>query len=578
MYTAPSIIPEMHFNTFKQFDYLRPDLNLIEKSFRKILETFYSAKTFDECENAIERINVLRSEFDSMYSIAMIRFNINTADPYYANEAHYYDTNIPIYQNLVLEYYKALKASPFKENIKDKWGLSLFHHVESAILSNHPAILDDLKTENKLSSQYNKLIASAKINFNGEENNIAGMLAFEQEQDRAMRKNASEAKWQFFSNNSVKLDDLYHQLVQTRHKTARKLGFNNFIELAYTRYLRTDYSQANVSVFREQIKAKVVPIVSEINKKRAERLRIDKIKYYDSAIFFKTGNAKLKGDDDCLLNNAETMFSQFAPEMDMFFKFMRNKELMDLISRKNKSFRGYCTWINQHKSPFIFANFNGTSNDVRILVHELGHAFQKYHSKHHQLPEYSRPTFEACEIHSMSLEFLSWPWMNLFFEEDSIKYQYSHICGALTLLTYCAAIDEFQHVVYAEPGLSSLERKKEWKKIEQKYLPYHDYDDNDFLNAGGYWQQQSHIFTKPFYYIDYGLAQICALQFWNRSRNDFNNAWQDYLKICKVGGSMSFAEILNLAALKSPFEEDCLETTLQPVVQWLDNVSDSDLG
>ena len=570
---APNQSPA-HIGTFNNFEYKRPDLDIFENLFRKALENLLTSKSFADCEDAIDTINNLRAEVDTMQSLALIRYNANTQDAFYTAEAHYFDTHYPLYQNIILEFYKLLRVSPYKNKIQKKWGPSIFSYIDAALLTSSPLIIENLKVENQLSSQYNKLIASAKINFEGAQRNIADIQVFEQDTDRNKRKIAAEAKWNFFASHAEKLDTLYSQLVKVRHETAQSLGLNNFIDLAYLRFSRTDYKQEHVALFRNQIKKFVVPIVNEIYKKRALRLNLDKIKYYDTGISFKTGNAKVKGDFNWLLNTADNMFSQLSPETDMFFKFMRNKELMDLVSRKDKSYRGYCTWLNKYKAPFIFANFNGTSNDVRILIHELGHAFQKYHSKHFKLPEYNRPTLEACEINSMGLEFLTWPWMNLFFGEDTTKYQYSHMCSALVLLTYCAAIDEFQHVIYARPDLSAQERKNEWKKIEAIYLPYHDYDDNGFLNTGAYWQHQAHVFTKPFYYIDYALAQICALQFWNRANVNFDDAWQDYLKICKVGGSLTFSEILKLGNLKSPFESNCLEVTIKPVVEWLNCIDD----
>lgn len=570
--TASTLTMPIH--SFQDFNYTRPDINKLEAIFRKILETFQTAKTFSVCETAIDAINDLRYEIDTMYSIAMIRYNGNTSDSFYANESHYFDTHLPIYQNLILEFYIALNNSKYKNKIRKKWGNALFNTIDCVILSNSPVIIEELKEENQLSSQYNRLIASARIPFNAEEKNIADINVFEQHTDRGIRKDAAEAKWNFFSNNENKLDSIYDNLVKTRHNTAQKLGFTNFIELAYARYNRTDYKPGQVALYRKQIKDVVVPLIGQIYSKRAKRIEIDNVKYYDSAISFKSGNAKLQGNFEWLMNTTERMFSELSPETGVFFKYMKNKGLMDLVSRKDKAFRGYCTWLGKYKSPFIFANFNGTSNDVRVLIHELGHAFQKYHSKHYKLPEYTRPTLEACEIHSMSLEFLTWPWMNLFFGQDAEKYRYAHLCAAVTLLAYSASIDEFQHVVYANPGLSPKERKLEWKKIEKTYMPYNDYEGNDFLNGGGYWQQQSHVYTKPFYYIDYALAQICALQFWNRSTINFEQTWADYMKICKVGGSMSFSEILTLGNLKSPFEEGCIEATIKPVIEWFNNIDD----
>ena len=227
--------------------------------------------------------------------------------------------------------------------------------------------------------------------------------------------------------------------------------------------------------------------------------------------------------------------------------------------------------------PFIFSNFNGTSGDIDVLTHEAGHAFQVYCSKDYQIPEYHWPTYEACEIHSMSMEFFTWPWMELFFKEDTAKYRFTHLSEALLFIPYGVTVDEFQHFVYAHPEASPQDRKAAWREIEKKYLPHRDYEDNDYLERGGYWHQQGHIFGDPFYYIDYTLAQICAFQFWKRSRENRETAWADYLRLCQAGGSQSFLELVGLANLISPFEDGCIASVVKVIEDWLDGVDDSEL-
>ena len=248
---------------------------------------------------------------------------------------------------------------------------------------------------------------------------------------------------------------------------------------------------------------------------------------------------------------------------------------MDLVSKKGKMSGGYCTYINKYKSPFIFSNFNGTSGDVDVLTHEGGHAFQCYESKDMDVPEYVFPTSEAAEIHSMSMEFLTWPWMNLFFEDEEDKYKFSHLSGAVNFIPYGVTVDEFQHFVYENPEATPRERKSKWREIEKKYLPFRDYEDNDFLNRGGFWFKQSHIFEVPFYYIDYTLAQVCAFQFWIKYREDRNKAWNDYLKLCKAGGSKSFLELVKIGNIRNPFEDGCIKEVVKPIKEWLDGIDDS---
>ena len=162
---------------------------------------------------------------------------------------------------------------------------------------------------------------------------------------------------------------------------------------------------------------------------------------------------------------------------------------------KGKQSGGYCTYISEYGAPFIFSNFNGTSGDIDVLTHEAGHAFQVYESRGFEVPEYGFPTYEACEIHSMSMEFFTWPWMDRFFEDEADKYRFDHLASGLIFIPYGVTVDEFQHFVYENPDATPAERKQAWREIERKYLPHRNYDDNAYLEQGGFWHKQGHIFS-----------------------------------------------------------------------------------
>jgi M3 family oligoendopeptidase len=338
---------------------------------------------------------------------------------------------------------------------------------------------------------------------------------------------------------------------------------------------RSEYGPKEVAVFREQVLKNIVPIANKIRKKQEKRLGLDKIKYYDEPLEYLTGNAKPKGDKDWMVNKAKKMYAELSPETNEFFEFMTDKNLLDLETKPGKSMGGYCTYIPEYKSPFIFANFNGTSADVDVLTHEAGHAFQNFRSRDFSIPEYIWPTLEACEIHSMSMEFITWPWMNLFFREETDKYKYSHLSSGILFIPYGVTVDEFQHWVYENPEASPEERKETWRKIEKKYLPLKDYDGKDFYERGGYWFRQGHIFRDPFYYIDYTLAQICAYQYWIKFNQDRNSAWKDYLKLCDAGGSKPFLELVKYGNLESPFKKETVENISTPIDDWLSGIDDS---
>ncbi len=483
----------------------------------------------------------------------------------------------PKYQGLVTKYFTAMVNSPFRSELEAKWGKQLFTIASLSLKSFTPEIIDDLVQENKLSSEYSKLIASAKIIFEGEERNLAQLTPFQLSTDRSMRKKAADARYGFLEENEPKLDELYDQLVKIRTQIAKKLGYNSFVELAYIRLNRSDYDAGKVADFRQQVLDYIVPVASKLKERQRARIGVERIHYYDDDFSFPSGNAVPKGDPDWIVEQGRLMYAEMSPETDEFYNFMTDSGLLELVSKKGKRGGGYCTYISEYKAPFIFSNFNGTAGDIDVLTHEVGHAFQVYCSRDFQVPEYYFPTLEACEIHSMSMEFIAWPWMELFFKEDADKYKFIHLSNALEFIPYGVAVDEFQHRIYEQPDMTPAERKQMWREIERKYLPHRVYDDQAYLERGGFWQKQAHIYKSPFYYIDYTLAQICALQFWKRSQENPNNAWQDYLRLCKQGGSQSFTELVRVAGLISPFEKGCVASVIGEIEQWLDAADDSKL-
>lgn len=562
---------------FADYQYVRIDMKEYETQFKDLLQKFSTATSFDEQNGLMAQINELRNEFESMSQIVYIRHTIDTTDEFYKKEQDYFDEQDPIYQGLVTSYYEALVQSTFKAELEKKWGKQLFRMADLALKTFKPEIVEDLQLENKLSSEYTKLMASAKIPFEGEERTLSQLAPFILSTDRTMRKNASEAKYEFFKENESKIDDIYDQLVKVRTKIAKKLGFNNFVELGYARMTRVDYNHQMVANFRDQVKELIVPVATHLKEKQRARIGVEKLAYYDDKFSFKTGNPTPKGEPSWIVDQAKQMYKELSNETNEFFTFMNEKGLLDLVSEKGKAGGGYCTYISSYKSPFIFSNFNGTSGDIDVLTHEVGHAFQVFLSRGYQVPEYHFPTYEACEIHSMSMEFFCWPWMEQFFKGDTEKYKFNHLSESLLFIPYGVAVDEFQHFVYENPDATPTERKQAWRNIEKKYLPHKTYEENDYLERGGFWHQQAHIFNSPFYYIDYTLAQICAFQFWKRANEDQKDAWNDYVNLCKQGGSYSFTELVDIANLISPFEKGCVESVIGDIREWLMNVEDDKL-
>ncbi|MGL6104827.1 M3 family oligoendopeptidase [Romboutsia sp.] len=555
---------------FSKFEYTRPNYNKDKKEISKLVNKIELSSTYSEQKENIDKLNKLRNNIESMSTICSIRHSINTEDSFYEKEKQYWDEYSPLYEELNAAFYNVIINSKFKENIIHDYGKQFISIVEYSLKAFSKDIIEDLQEENKLCSEYTKLLASAKINFEGEVRNLSGLGTFMLSSNREMRIKASEAYYGFFEQNEEKFDDLFDKLVKVRVTIAKKLGFNNFVELGYIRMKRTDYNSEMVKKFREQVLEYIVPVASKLYERQGRRIGLDQLTYVDENLEFLSGNATPKGDSKYIIENGKKMYEELSKETESFFNFMLENELMDLVTKKGKAAGGYCTYIPNYKSPFIFSNFNQTSDDIDVLTHEAGHAFQLYMSRWIEMPEINFPTYESCEIHSMSMEFITWPWMELFFKEDTEKYKFTHLSSAIKFIPYGIVVDEFQHEVYEKPNMTKEERKNAWRELEKKYLPHKNYEGCEFLEKGGWWFKQGHIFKNPFYYIDYTLAQICALQFWKKIRENKEEGWTDYLNICKVGGTKSFLEIVNIGNLKSPFEDGCVESVIKTIENWLD--------
>jgi len=564
----------MKFNDYK---YEKINIDETKEKFSNLIKSFSDAENLEEQTKYMDEIIKLRNHIETMETLVSIRHSIDTTDEFYDKENEYVDEISPILFGFISEFYKALVNSKFRADLEKKYGKFLFDLAENTLKTFNEEIIPDLQEENRLSSKYSKLIASAKIQFDGEEKNLSEMVPYTQSKDRNVRIKASKKVAHFFKENKDEFDKIYDGLVKVRTTIAQKLGYKNYVELGYARLSRLEYDSKMVASYRKQVLENIVPLHTELRQRQAKRLGLDKLKFYDEPIKFNSGNADPHGDPEWILNHGKTMYNELSKETAEFFSFMTEKNLLDLLSKKGKMSGGYCTYIPEYKSPYIFANFNGTSHDVDVLTHEAGHAFQVYQSRGYEIPEYLWPTYEACEIHSMSMEFLTWPWMDLFFENDAEKYKFIHLSEALLFIPYGVTVDEFQHWVYENPNATPDDRRAKWLEIEKKYLPTRDYGEVDDLKEGIFWFRQGHIFNSPFYYIDYTLAQVCAFQFWIKSQENREKAWDEYLALCKLGGSKPFFELMKAANLKNPFDQGTIASVIPKIREFLESIDDMKL-
>ena len=555
---------------FSDFPYQRITAEEFEDTAAQVVEEFTQAASGKEQINILKSWDNQMKKWESFATMAYIRFTQNTQDEERKAEREYYDGLYPTMVGGEQTLIREILSSPFREELESTFGANLFETWELSLTAFDPKIADEKRTEAELSAQYSALLAGLKIPFRGKEYTLSTLYPFYESADRSVRLEAKQAQAQALGEVQEELDQIYSKLVEIRHAMALKMGFTNYINLGYAQMGRVDYSAEDVAQFRQQIVDIVVPITQKIIASRAQRLALDDYNYADEGLMDAKGEISPKGDHDWMLEQAHNMFSEMGEDFDLFFSMMYQRNLLDLKSREGKQGGGYCTIFADQEAPFIFANFNGSQGDVRVFTHECGHAFQCFQSRNQAHRKMIWPTYEAAEIHSMSLEFLSYPWMEDFFKEDTERFKISHLEGALLFLPYGAAVDEFQHIIYEHPTLTPQERANIWKELEEKYLPHRKFTNMPHFESGRFWQRQGHIYTQPFYYIDYCLAQICALQFWTLAEEDREEAMKRYRHLCSLGGSLPFTALLDEIELLSPFSPGTIEKAVQVPLEYLD--------
>lgn len=560
---------------FQDYQYERINIDELRNEVNLYIDKLKNAQGYTEFLTAFKEVYRVFSHVDSMATLSQVRYTINTEDEFYSKENDFWDEYSPFVQQLQTDVSKVVLGSSYKEELKKDVPETYFLLSEFALKSFDEKIMNDLQEENKLVSEYEKLIASAKIEFDGETYTLASLGAKMEDKDELVRKGAYKAYWGYMEEHETDIDAVYDKLVKVRDRIAKKLGFNNFVELGYIRMNRMDYNEEDVSNYRKQVLEDVVPVASKLYNAQMKRIGVDKLEVFNNNFEFVSGNPTPKHTKDEMVKIAQNMYHELSKETGEFFDFMIEHDLLDLEAKPGKMGGGYCTYMSDFNSPFIFSNFNGTSGDVDVLTHEAGHAFQVFSSQGIEPANCMWPTLESAEIHSMSMEFFAWPWMKNFFEEDTDKYYYTHLGDAVKFLPYGVLVDHFQHEVYNNVDMTPEERKETWRRLEKQYLPHKNYDAIPILEKGTWWFRQQHIFSNPFYYIDYTLAQVCAFQFWLRLQENDSTAFHDYYEICKAGGTISFGKIVAKANLKSPFQDGCLKDVMKSIDVYLSSYDDS---
>lgn len=557
---------------FNEMTYTRPDIGALLARCKELAAKAAAAPDGDALVRLYYEQSEAFAEYNTAANLANIHYTCDTRDAYWKAEQDFFDANGPAVTNASVEISRAFLANPHVDILTAKFGTTCVAGMKNAVLSMDDRTVELQQQFNALVSRYQQIYGGALVELDGKQLTIPQLGPYKEDLDPAVRRAAYEAEAGYFDAHRAELDELYGEIVKNLNAQARVMGYHDYSELSYVRMNRIGYGPEEIRKFRDQVANDVVPQLQKVMALRAKRTGIARPTFTDLPIMFKDGNPKPIPGYKARMDAARTMYHELSPETAEFIDFMQDNELFDVESRPGKMSGGYMTSLPSYKAPFIFANWNNTSGDVDVLTHECGHAFEGYVAERHpEVPaDLECPGMESAEIHSMAMEFLTAPWHHLLFGRDTDKYALLHAEDSFVFLAYGCEVDEFQHIMYQNPDLTPDERNAEWLKLEKKYRPWIDFDNLPFYGRGAGWQRQLHIYECPFYYIDYCLSTMAALQFFLLSLTDHKDAWQRYLRLVRRAGMASYTELLETAGLKVPFEEGSIKGIAQQMTDWLE--------
>lgn len=557
---------------FADIYYTRADFDAAARFYASAAERLSAAGSFEEAEAVFLEVEDFSAKFDTALTVANIRHDIDTRDEFYDAEVAYIDEHAPELEEYVQRWQDALLKTPYRAAFEEKYNRVMFLNAEIDARTFSPEIVPELQRENALTTEYSKLLAGAQIPFEGGVYTLSQLTPIKQDADASRRAAAWAAEDAWYAEHAESLDAIYAELVTLRDKMGRKLGHDGYIPLGYDRMQRNCYDKADVERFRAAVVDYIVPIAYSVYETVAKRLgKSLPMGYADCAMWFTDGNARPVGTPEDILEAGRSFYHELSGETAEFIDHMLENGMMDVLSRPGKAGGGYCTTLTAYKTPYIFANFNGTSGDVEVITHEAGHAFASWTSRDIVPAESSSPSLEGCEVHSMSMEFFAEPWAERFFGADADKFRWQHLADAVTFIPYGTLVDHFQHECYEHPEYTPEQRNAAWSRLAAVYMPWLKPEESlGFYSSGRAWQRQRHIYISPFYYIDYCLAQTVSLEFWAMIKRDKAAAWEKYMAYTRLGGTLTFRELLDRAGLDSPFEPETLKAVAEAAKAWLD--------
>ena len=557
---------------FSEMTYTRPDIEALLAQCKEFAARAAAAPDSQSLTALYFEQSRAFADYTTASQLVNIHYTCDTRDTYWKAEQDFFDDNGPAVSNAQVEIFRSFLANPHVDALAETIGSTCVAGMKNAVLGMDDRTVELQKEFNALVSQYQQIYGGAMVELDGKQLTIPQLGPYKESLDPKVRRAAFEAEAAYFDAHRDQLDQLYGKIVKNLNQQATVLGYKDYSELSYVRMNRIGYGAEEIRSFRDQVATDVVPLLQQVMKMRSARTGIAHPTFADLPVMFKDGNPAPIPGYEARMAAARTMYHELSPETAEFIDFMQDNELFDVESRPGKMSGGYMTSLPSYKAPFIFANWNNTSGDVDVLTHECGHAFEGYLAERDPAvpADLECPAMESAEIHSMAMEFLTAPWHHLLFGKDTDKYSLLHAEDSFVFLAYGCEVDEFQQIMYQNPDLTPDERNAQWLKLEKKYRPWIDFDNLPFYGRGAGWQRQLHIYECPFYYIDYCLSSMAALQFYLLSLTDHKDAWQRYLRLVRRTGLASYTELLQTAGLQVPFAPGSVKGIAQQMTRWLE--------
>lgn len=563
----------LHSNRFFQSYTERLDADWVREHLEKVLKQVEEAKEKEDWEKVIQFWNETKSHIQTHFEVVSLAYQCFTQDEALEKEERRLKEEVdPVFDELNAKIREKALAASCRKELEEKFGSQYFSILKIQQDAFDP---ENIKLEvkiNQVLADYTKLTGGASVELEGKKYPISHYKKFANDPDEGVRKASFLSFSGWYLKQRDELEKFFDRLAELRDQMGKVLGHQNFIPLGYQKMYRVDYGPDEVAQLREQIGEVLVPLARKIRQRQAKSLGKDAVAVWNSDFFPEWLLGEMKVDIPEQPQTILKIYQKLSPVLGKHFQNMMEKNLLDLEARDGKGPGAFCMDFSDYRTPYIFLNSVGEASDVTTMLHECGHSFQAWESREIDLLELRWPTLEACEVHSMGMEFLAYPYYEEFFtQEDAKKYKQKHLAESIFIMPYIAMVDEFQHQIYRGEAQGPEGRSQVWETIEQKYGGDLDFSDQPEWQRHR-WIRQLHIFRAPFYYIDYAIAQIGAWQLWIQSLQDKEAAMQNYLNLCRLGGTLPLKEFFAAGKLKLPFEKGMLADlvdqilTAQPVI------------